>query len=112
MNPSFSRMITVLNKKEKTMVTKQSLIEMEHEIITQFGFDFNFNCHGIFVDRYLRILDFHNEDLLLIMSNELCKFSLNEDKFLNYNPSLIAACSVILSINIFKREDCSLDNTG
>ena len=40
-----------------------------------------------------------------MMSSEISKFSLNDDKFLNYRPSQIAACSVILSINIFKKEE-------
>ena len=40
-----------------------------------------------------------------MMCNEICKFSLNDEMFLNYRPSQIAACSVILSINIFKKEE-------
>lgn len=40
-----------------------------------------------------------------MMCNEICKFSLNDDMFLNYRPSQIAACSCILSINIFKKEE-------
>lgn len=86
------------------MVTRFSLIEMEHEIMTLFGFDLNFNCQGIFIDRYLRILGYHKEEDVLMMSYELCKFSLNENMFLKYKPSVIAACSVLLSINIFEKE--------
>jgi len=39
------------------------------------------------------------------MCYELCKFSLNEDLFLSYKPSLIAASAMILSINIYKIEE-------
>jgi len=105
-------MIAILTDKEKSNVTREGLMEMEREIIALFGFDFNFSCHNIFVDRYLRMLNQHKEEVLLMMSNELCKFSLNEVTLLKYKPSIIAACSVILSINIFKREECTFDNTN
>jgi len=110
--PSYTRMISLLNKKEKEMVTRDSLIKMELEIITLFGCDFNFNCHGIFIDRYLRILGYHKNEMVKLMSYELSKFSLNEDLFLKYKPSVMAACSVILSINIFKKDECSLSSDG
>jgi len=93
------------------MVTKDLLVDLELEIIKLFGCDFNFNCHGIFVERYLRVLGYHQDDMVSKMSFELCKFSLNNEKLLKYKPSEIAACCVILSINIFKKEDCSTDNT-
>jgi len=94
------------------MVTKESLIKMELKIITLFGFDFNFNCHGIFIERYIRILGYQKESIILMMSHELCKFSLNEESFLKYKPSVIAACSVILSINIYNNEEGSTKNIG
>jgi len=109
--PSYNKMISILNKKERAMVTKEGLIKMEHEILTIFGFDFNFNCHNIFIERYLRILGYHNEEVVEMMSFELCKFSLNENKFLKYKPSVMAACSVLLSINIFRKEECSTTST-
>lgn len=103
--PSYNRMIKLLNKKEKQMVGKEQLEELELEIIFMFGCDFNFHGPIHFVDRYLRILDYGNEPVIQMMCNEICKFSLNDDMFLNYRPSQIAACSVILSINIFKKEE-------
>ena len=87
------------------MVTKEQLEELEMEIIFMFGCDFNFHGPIHFVDRYLRLLDYCNEPVIQMMCNEICKFSLNDDMFLNYRPSQIAACSVILSINIFKKEE-------
>lgn len=32
------------------------------------------------------------------------KFQLNDSVFLNYRPSMIAACSVILAINIYEHD--------
>jgi len=80
---------------------------MELEILTIFGYDLNFNCHNVFIERYLRILGYQNDEVVEMMSFELCKFSLNENMFLKYKPSVMAACSVLLSINIFRKEECS-----
>ena len=103
--PSYNRMIKLLNKKEKQMVTKEELEDLEFEIILMFGCDFNFHGPINFVDRYLRLMNYSNEEVIQMMCYEICKFSLNDDLFLNYKPSQIAACSVILSINIFKKEE-------
>ena len=36
------------------------------------------------------------------MSFQICKFSLNDAIFLKYYPSQIAACALILSVNIYE----------
>jgi hypothetical protein len=41
-SPSFTRMINLLSNSEKQSVTKQSLIDLEAEILKKLGFDFNF----------------------------------------------------------------------
>lgn len=56
--PSYNRMIKLLNKKEKQLVTKESLIDLEYEILFMFGCDFNFHGPIHFVDRYLRLMEF------------------------------------------------------
>ena len=38
------------------------------------------------------------------MSFQICKFQLNDSKFLKYAPSQIAACTVIICYNIYKRD--------
>ena len=40
--PSFNRMIKLLNKKERSMVDKDECAVLESEIINLFGCDFNF----------------------------------------------------------------------
>lgn len=62
--PSYNRMIKLLNKKEKQMVTKEELEDLEFEIILMFGCDFNFHGPINFVDRYLRLLDYSNEEVI------------------------------------------------
>lgn len=41
-SPSFTRMINLLSEEEKKHVTKQSLIDLEADILVKLGFDFNF----------------------------------------------------------------------
>ena len=36
------------------------------------------------------------------MSFQICKFQLNEALFLKYQPSMIAACALIISVNIYE----------
>ena len=59
------------------------------------------------MERYLRILNYDLNATVFEFAYELCKFQLNDSKFLEYRPSQIAACACILAINIY--ED-SVDN--
>jgi len=77
---------------------------LEQEVIIIFGCDFNFMNPINFVDRYLRILNYNKVEQIVNMCYEMCKFSLNHETFLEYRASQIAACSVILSINIYLKE--------
>jgi hypothetical protein len=61
------------------------------------------------MERYLRLLDWHHDKNVFGMSFQICKFQLNDAKFLDYRPSQIAACAVILAINIHN-EDLGLKN--
>ena len=56
------------------------------------------------MERYLRILNYHKNEIVVDIAYQLCKFSLNEASFLNYRPSQIAAAAVILSINIYEKD--------
>lgn len=46
------------------------------------------------------------------MAFQICKFQLNEAAFLKYQPSQIAACSLILSINIYELDAEKTQPTG
>lgn len=46
------------------------------------------------------------------MSFQICKFQLNESRFLNYVPSMISACALLLSINIYERDLERYQSTG
>ena len=50
----------------------------------------------------MRILNYHESQVIFEMSYQICKFSLNDANFLKYQPSQIAASALLLSINIFE----------
>ena len=80
-------MINLLPPEEKKYVTKKSLISLEAEIITQFGFDFNFPGPIQTMERFLRILDYNLNRTVVDMAYQICKFQLNDALFLKYLPS-------------------------
>lgn len=103
-SPSFTRMINLLSNDEKKSVTKQSLIDMESDILMRLGFDFNFPGPIQSMERYLRILGYDLNRTVFDMGFQICKFQLNEALFLDYRPTQISAAAVILSINIYEED--------
>lgn len=57
------------------------------------------------LERYLRIFDYDHHKLVKLYAYSICKFAMYDATFLNYRPSQIAACAVIMSINIQHRDD-------
>ena len=57
-SPSFSRMISLLSADEQKFVNKQSLIDLEAQILIKLGFEFNFPGPIQPMERYLRMLDY------------------------------------------------------
>jgi hypothetical protein len=68
------------------------------------GFDFNFPGPIQTMERYLRVLNYDTNKTIMDMAFQISKFQLNDARFLNYKPSTIAACSVILAINIYEKD--------
>ena len=109
-SPSFSRMITLLSEEERASVTKQQIADLEAHILITFGFDLNFPNPINPMERFLRILNYDQNKIVCDMSFQIMKFQLNDSVFLNYRPSMIAACSVILAINIYEHDMISASN--
>jgi len=105
-------MINLLTPEEKKTVTKQALIDLESDILVKLGFDFNFPGPVQTMERYLRVLAYDLNRSVFDMSFSICKFQLNEAKFLDYRPSQVAACAVILSVNIFEEDNQKTKNTN
>ena len=61
MQPSFSRMISLLNENERKSITKQDLVNLECDILMRFGFDFNFPGPIDSLQRYLRLVNYDKD---------------------------------------------------
>jgi len=103
--PSFARMIVHLSEEDKKFVSKAVLTDLEQDIITRFGFEFNFSGPMEFINRYLRVLGYDKNDQVKIICEQLCRFQLNYSTFLKYKPSQLAAAIAIISINILKKTE-------
>ena len=57
------------------------------------------------MERFLRILNYGKNEIVRNMALELCKLTLNDPIFLNYRPTMIAACAVIISLNVFEKNN-------
>ena len=86
-SPSFTRMINLLSEDEKKNITKQSLIDLEADILIKMGFDYNFPGPIQSLERFLRILKYDQNKTVYDMSYQICKFQLNDSMFLEYRPS-------------------------
>ena len=99
-SPSFNRMIGMLTNGEYKVVSKQALIDLEYDIIVKFGCDFNFPGPIESLERYLRVLGFHKNDKVIKLSREILKQHIIQPSLLNYRPSHVAACAVLIAVNI------------
>ena len=105
-------MIGLLTEEEQRQVSKGALIDLEAKILVQTGFDFGFPGPIQAMERYLRLLGFDTNKIVSDMGYQICKFQLNDSKFLKYRPSMIAACAVIISINIYRRDKEKVGQCG
>mmetsp|Transcript_35948 Transcript_35948/g.55240 ORF Transcript_35948/g.55240 Transcript_35948/m.55240 type:complete len:125 (+) Transcript_35948:1254-1628(+) len=97
-------MINLLTEDEQKTVSKKSLIALENDILSVLGFDFNAPGPIQSMERYLRILEYDLNRTVFDMSYQICKFQLNDSRFLDFCPSQMAACSIIVSVNIYERD--------
>ena len=103
-SPSFNRMISLLEDDERARITKDDLIELEADIIRKLNMEFHFPGPIAPMERFLRLLGYNQNMLAYDMAYHICKFQLTDPAFLDYTPSEIAACAVILAINIYQKE--------
>lgn len=85
--PSFNRMLGMLDEESQRKIRKEDLVLLEIELISVLGFDFGVPGPMQPLLRYLRLLDYHKNCLIVDMSYQICKFHLNDSKFLAYRPS-------------------------
>ena len=80
-------MIGLLTEDEQASVSKRQLIHLEADILVAMNFDYNFPGPIQSLERYLRVLDYDFNKTVYDMSYQICKFQLNDSRFLEYRPS-------------------------
>ena len=67
-SPCFSKMILYLSDEEKSLVSVESMIELEADILKVLSFDFNFSSPIQSMDRYLRLMGYDQNQVVYDMS--------------------------------------------
>lgn len=99
--PNFNNMIYALEDVNGDILKREDLIHLEQKILRQFAFDFNFVGPKQFLDRYMRILELENKSKIQKMALQILSLSIVNHKLISYRPSQIAACSLIIALNIY-----------
>ena len=81
-------------------------------MLVKLGFDLHFPGPVEPMHRFLHLLGYSKNVLLVEMTFKLCKFTINEPVFLNYRPSMIAACAIIICANMHMRDKEAYESTG
>ena len=61
------------------------------------------------MERFLRILNADKIPEVYDLAYGICKLQLVDPRFLNYKPSEVAACAVILAINMHQKDKNQMD---
>ena len=112
LGPKIEFMLEFLTDEENERVDKQAIFDLEAKVLVKLGFDLHFPGPVDPMYRFLHLLGYNKNDLMLNMTFQICKFTMNEPVFLNYRPSVIAACAIIISVNIYMRDKEAHDSTG
>lgn len=102
--PNFESVISFLAEEEKKEVTVKALAIMESEVLIALGFDLSVPGPVVSIERFLHLLKVDDVPIIRQMTDQICKFALNDAHFLKYRPSQLAAAATILNINIFRRD--------
>lgn len=101
--PSFPNMVLLLTPLERRGLTKQKMEDLELDIITRFGYEFNYQGPIESMQRYLRLISQNKDQNIAETCHRILKFQLKFAVFLKYRPSEMAACAVIIASNYHEK---------
>ena len=110
--PNVEFTLEFLTCEEKEKVFPEDVFNLEAEVLMKLGFDLHFPGPVAPMDRYLHLLGYNKSRLMVRMTYQICKFAMNEPVFLNFHPSMIAACAAIICANIYERDKESFEMSG
>lgn len=83
--------------------TKEEILKMEHLILAKLQFNITNSSSYRLLERYTKLV--RADDIVLNLSRYLIELPLIEYKMLKYQPSMISAAAIYLSMKILKRSD-------
>jgi hypothetical protein len=101
-SPSIRRMISLLPPYEQEVVTVEKVIKLEEIVLIKLNFEMNFVSPLTFLERYLRLLNLHENHKVKALAVELSLRAMAKIIFLDYKPSIIAAAALVLAVSIRK----------
>lgn len=104
-HPCFNNVIGYLESEEQYGITIKRLKNQEAQILVQLSFDFNVCGPTYSIERFLRVLNYDFDNKIKNIAVSICKFSLIQLGFQKFMPSMIAACSIIVAINIYENQE-------
>lgn len=88
-SPSFNRMINLLQGEQKSLVSKEALVELEMEIVLSLDNSLSFETVVPFVERFIIITAIESEviEQVKYAAFQFCKFMQRITDFLDTKPS-------------------------
>lgn len=108
--PSFNRMVKLVAEQWDVHITRQDLLDLEEDIIRTLDFDLRSVSPLLFLERYLRVFQLHNDAsdyqsrVIASLSRQFSKSFLRQQAYLSAKPSQVAGAALILSINLSQSE--------
>ena len=91
-------MIKLLTPSEQQYITKQMVIDLEEVILLGLGFNLIFMSPFQFLERFLRLTDFHEHQEIVDLAKEILLKARLRCASLEFKPSLLAASSFFLAV--------------
>ena len=107
LTPSIKMTIKYLQEHEREMVTKIEVMDTERIFLNILDFDLSTLSPLTFVERYLRLLNIEMNEKVALVAKKICIACRCKHQYTQYQPSLIAASALILSLSIFNGENKS-----
>ena len=93
MQPSYTRMLSLIAEQQQTNIEKQTVLDLEEDILRTLEFSVRSVSATEFLDRYLRLfgIDAKKQDKnarqVANLARNYCKFMQREALFLDHKPS-------------------------
>jgi transcription initiation factor TFIIIB Brf1 subunit/transcription initiation factor TFIIB len=83
------------------VITVDKVVTLEEIILKKLDFNVSLVSPLTFLERFLRLLNVHDNDKIKQLAIEICLRSMTKIIFYDFKPSIIAGSALLLAINIY-----------